>query len=176
MKIRIGVGLGVGHTLDSPAALGSVVDLLESSGFDSLWMSDRVVGAALDPIAALAYAAGRTERLKLGTNVLVLPGRDPFLMARQLAAIDQLSGGRLLPAVGLGSPSRADRPPFGVPAASGPRCSRTGSPSSASSGARAAPSPTRPAARRFASTLGRPSRSRSGSADAATRRYAGRVA
>lgn len=115
MKIRIGVGLGVGHILDSPAELGFVVDLLESLGFDSLWMSDRVVGAALDPIAALAYAAGRTTRLKLGTNVLVLPGRDPFLMARQLAAIDQLSGGRLLPAVGLGSPSRADRPPFGVP-------------------------------------------------------------
>ena len=115
MKIRFGVGLGVGNVLDGPAQLGAVVDRLEALGFDSLWMSDRVTGAALDPIAALAFAAGRTERLKLGTNVLVLPGRDPFLMARQLAAIDQLSGGRLLPAVGLGSPSSADRPPFGVP-------------------------------------------------------------
>ena len=115
MKIRFGVGLGVGQSLDTPAQLGDVVDLLEALGFDSLWMSDRVTGGALDPIAALAFAAGRTTKLKLGTNVLVLPGRDPFLMARQLAAVDQLSGGRLLPAVGLGSPSKADRPPFGVP-------------------------------------------------------------
>ena len=114
MKIRIGVGLGVGNTLGSPAELGEVVDLLEDLAFDSLWMSDRVTGPALDPLMALAFAAGRTSRLKLGTNVSVLPGRDPFLMARQMAAVDQLSGGRLLPAVGLGSPSRADRPPFGV--------------------------------------------------------------
>ncbi|MFN8170220.1 MAG: LLM class flavin-dependent oxidoreductase, partial [Candidatus Nanopelagicales bacterium] len=114
MKIRIGVGLGVGNTLSTPAEFGRVVDQLEDLAFDSLWMSDRVTGAALDPLVALAVAAGRTRRLKLGTNVLVLPGRDPFLMARQLAAIDQLSEGRLLPAVGLGSPSRADRAPFGV--------------------------------------------------------------
>jgi len=115
MKIRMGVGLGVGHTLDGPAQLGEVVDLLEDLSFDSMWMSDRVTGGALDPLAALAFAAGRTSRLKLGTNVVVLPGRDPFLLARQLAAVDQLSEGRLLPAVGLGSPSTADRPPFGVP-------------------------------------------------------------
>ena len=86
MKIRFGVGLGVGQSLDTPAQLGDVVDLLEALGFDSLWMSDRVTGGALDPIAALSFAAGRTTKLKLGTNVLVLPGRDPFLMARQLAA------------------------------------------------------------------------------------------
>lgn len=114
MKVRIGVGLGVGNVLDGPSQLGAVVDRLETLGFDSLWMSDRVVGAALDPLTALAFAAGRTSHLKLGTNVSVLPGRDPFLMARQMAAIDQLSSGRFLPAVGLGSPSAADRPPFGV--------------------------------------------------------------
>lgn len=115
MKVRIGVGLGVGNPLEGPGQLGEVVDLLEERGFDSLWMSDRVTGAALDPVTALAFAAGRTTRLKLGTNVVVLPGRDPFLLARQLAAVDQLSGGRLLPAFGLGSPSNADRPPFAVP-------------------------------------------------------------
>lgn len=115
MKVRFGVGLGVGNVLSSAAQLGEVVDQLEDLSFDSLWMSDRVVGAALDPIAALAFAAGRTSHLKLGTNVLVLPGRDPFMVARQLAAVDALSDGRLLPAVGLGRPSRHDRPPFAVP-------------------------------------------------------------
>jgi probable F420-dependent oxidoreductase len=115
VKIRIGVGFGGGHMLDDPAAFGRVVDIVEDLAFDSIWMSDRVVGAAIDPLAALAFAAGRTTNLKLGTNVLVLPGRDPFAVAKQMAAIDRLSEGRLLPAFGLGSPSRADRPPFGVP-------------------------------------------------------------
>lgn len=113
-KVRIGVGLGVGNTLRGPEQFAEVVDDLERLGFDSLWMSDRTTGAALDPLAALAFAAGRTSRLKLGTNVVVLPGRDPFSIARQVAAIDRLSGGRMLPAFGLGSPSRADRPPFAV--------------------------------------------------------------
>lgn len=114
-KVRIGVGLGVGNTLRGPEQFAEVVDELERLGFDSLWMSDRTTGAALDTFSALAFAAGRTTRLKLGTNVVVLPGRDPFAIARQVAAIDRLSNGRMLPAFGLGSPSRADRPPFQVP-------------------------------------------------------------
>ena len=114
MKIRIGVGLSVGHVLATPADFCSVVDILEDLSFDSLWMSDTAVGRSFDPMTALAFAGGRTTRLRLGTNVAVLPGRDPFLIAKQMALIDQLSNGRLLPAFGLGSPSDADRPPFRV--------------------------------------------------------------
>lgn len=103
MKVRFGVGLGVnqllGHLRDFPL----VVDEMEALGFDSLWMSERVVGPAPDPLAALSFAAGRTSRVKLGTNVLVLPGRNPVVLAKQLATIDQLSGGRLLPVLGLGT-------------------------------------------------------------------------
>jgi len=114
MKIRIGVGLGTGHALQEPTQLGEVVDLLEDLAFDSLWMSERVVGRGLDPIAALAYAAARTTNLKLGTNVLILAGKDPRLAAKQLATVDELSGGRLLPAVGLGKPHPSDQPPYAV--------------------------------------------------------------
>ncbi|HPB45033.1 MAG: LLM class flavin-dependent oxidoreductase [Microthrixaceae bacterium] len=114
MKIRIGVGTGVGQTLEQPSQFGEVVDLVESLGFDSLWVSDRVVGESLDPTVSLAIAAGRTSRIKLGANVWVLPGRDPYLMAKQLASLSLLSDGRLLPAFGLGSPHPADREPFGV--------------------------------------------------------------
>ena len=48
-------------------------------------------------------AAGRTTKLKFGTSVLVVPGRNPMLLAKELATIDRLSNGRLLPAVGLGA-------------------------------------------------------------------------
>lgn len=114
-KVRIGLGLGTGNPLTAPEDLHRVVDAAEDLGFDSLWMSDRMTGTALDPVVALAVAAGRTRRLKLGTNVLILPGRDPFSVAKQFATLDRLSGGRLLPAIGLGAPARSDRVPFEVP-------------------------------------------------------------
>jgi probable F420-dependent oxidoreductase len=63
---------------------------------------------------ALAYAAGRTEKLKLGTSVLVVPGRNPVVLAKELASLDRLSNGRLLPAVGLGAPVPAEHRAFGV--------------------------------------------------------------
>lgn len=91
------------------------MDFVEDLGFNSLWVSDRVVSESLDPTVSLAIAAGRTSRIKLGANVWVLPGRDPYLMAKQLASLSVLIGGRLLPAFGLGSPHPADREPFGVP-------------------------------------------------------------
>ncbi len=114
MKIRIGVGLSVGNVLASPEDFLAVVDILEDLSFDSLWMSDTAVGPSFDPLTSLAFAAGRTTRLRLGTNVAVLPGRDPFLLAKQIALVDQLSGGRFLPAFGMGSPNPADRAPFQV--------------------------------------------------------------
>ena len=63
---------------------------------------------------ALAFAAGRTEKLKLGTSVLVVPGRNPVVLAKELASLDRLSNGRLLPAVGLGAPIPVEHRAFGV--------------------------------------------------------------
>ena len=102
MKVRIGLGLGTQVPTDDAGELAELVDSLEDLGFDSLWLSERATGVAPDPLVALAVAAGRTRRLKLGTSVLVLPGRNPVLLAKQLASLDRLSDGRLLPAVGLG--------------------------------------------------------------------------
>src|ERR1700759_3028611 len=70
-------------------------EALEASGFDGIWLSDLPVAPVLDPLLGLANAAGRTRRLRLGTNVVPL-GRNPFLLAKELAQLDQLSGGRLL--------------------------------------------------------------------------------
>jgi probable F420-dependent oxidoreductase len=113
MKVRIGFGLGT-QGLRDDGDLARVVDGLERLGFDSLWLSERVTGAAPDPVVALAFAAGRTTKLKFGTSVLVLPGRNPVLLAKELATLDVLSGGRLLPAVGLGTPDPAEHQAFGV--------------------------------------------------------------
>jgi probable F420-dependent oxidoreductase len=114
MKVRIGLGLSVGQMVGSPAEFCDVVDILEELDFDSLWMSDTAVGPAYDPLTALSFAAGRTSRLKLGTSVAVLPGRDPVLVAKQIALLDHLSDGRFLPVFGLGNPTPADRAPFAV--------------------------------------------------------------
>lgn len=114
MKIRIGFGLGTRTLTNDAAAFGPFVDTLERLRFDSLWLSERLTGEAPDPLVALAFAAGRTERLKLGTSVLVLPGRNPVVLAKELASLDRLSGGRLLPAVGLGAPNPVEHRAFGV--------------------------------------------------------------
>ena len=114
VKIRIAYGLGTEAATGDPGRFAVLVDALEEIGFDSLWLSERLTGSAPDPLIGLAVAAGRTRRLKLGTSVLVLPGRNPFVLAKQLASLDVLSGGRLLPAVGLGAPIPVEQLAFGV--------------------------------------------------------------
>lgn len=113
MKVRIGFGLGVAGLKDEDR-FGELVDALEGHGFDSLWLSERVAGDAPDPVVGLAFAAGRTKRLKLGTSVQVLPGRNPALLAKEWASLDRLSGGRALPAFGLGNPIAAEHEAFAV--------------------------------------------------------------
>jgi len=113
MKIRIGYGLGNLRPL-SGDALGSLAVGLERNGFDSLWLSERISGPAPDPVVALTFAAARTERIKLGTSVSVLPGRSPALVAKEWATLDALSDGRALPAFGLGIAHPVEQQAFGV--------------------------------------------------------------
>ncbi|QYG94015.1 TIGR03619 family F420-dependent LLM class oxidoreductase [Iamia sp. SCSIO 61187] len=114
MKIRIGVGLGT-HTLaNTQETFLPYVRDVERLGFDSLWLSERLTGDAPDPLVALAVAAGATTKLKLGTGVLVLPGRNPVVLAKEMASLDRLSGGRFLPAVGLGAPTPVEHRAFGI--------------------------------------------------------------
>ena len=103
LSVRVGVGLNpVGADPIADGSLWTTVDALERLGYDSLWLSDTAALGGVAPLPALAAVAARTERLKLGTGVLVLPPRNPVLLARELATVDALSGGRLLPAGGLG--------------------------------------------------------------------------
>jgi len=113
MKVRIGVGLGVRTELNGPEFL-TVVDELERLSFDSLWLSERINGSAPDPLIASAAAIGRTTNLKLGTSVLVLPGRNPVIAAKEIASLAAMSGGRFLPAFGLGAVDPVEQRAFGV--------------------------------------------------------------
>lgn len=113
MKVRIGYGLGTRASSD-PDRFADLVGALELLRFDSLWLSERVTGDCPDPIVALGVAAGLTQRIKFGFSVLVLPGRNPMLLAKELATLDLLSGGRLLPAFGLGAVDPGEHQAFGV--------------------------------------------------------------
>jgi probable F420-dependent oxidoreductase len=111
MKIRIAVAPGA--TPVERADFCRFVDSLESLGFDTIWLSDVPLGSVVDPLVGLAVAAGRTERLKLGANVVV-PGRHPLLLAKELAQLDRLSEGRLLLSFVPGQDTPAEREVLGV--------------------------------------------------------------
>jgi probable F420-dependent oxidoreductase len=68
---------------------------MEECRFDSLWLSEVLTTGVLDPLTGLAYAAGVTRKLKLGTTMTVT-GRNPARLAKELATLDRLSSGRLL--------------------------------------------------------------------------------
>jgi probable F420-dependent oxidoreductase len=113
MKVRIGVSVGVGATTDV-GVLGQLVDDLDELDFDSLWLPEVLTAPALDPLVALAFAAAHNPRLKLGTTML-LPGRNPVRLAKELATLDMLSGGRLLVTFVPGLPRSPEAEAVGVP-------------------------------------------------------------
>ncbi|MCW2512197.1 MAG: putative F420-dependent oxidoreductase, family [Mycobacterium sp.] len=114
MKIRFGVGLGAGPEATAEE-LPKLVDRLEVAGIDSLWFSELVYTDAVDPFVGMAYALARTTNLKVGTSVVILPGRHPVLVAKQLASLAALAPKRVLPVFGLRSAIPAERDVFVVP-------------------------------------------------------------
>lgn len=117
--MRIGFVLPHIGPLAGPEAITRVARAVESAGLDSVWVNERSLWpvaplnayplgtlpeaykTVLDPLDALTFVAASTSRIGLGTSVLNLPWYNPLLLARQLTALDVLSGGRLL--VGIGS-------------------------------------------------------------------------
>lgn len=111
MKIRFAVAPG-----GAAAAGGEILafaDAIERSGFDGIWLSDVPVAPVLDPLLGLALVAGRTSRLRLGANVVPL-GRNPFLLAKELAQLDRVSEGRLLLSFVTGLGQQAEREALGI--------------------------------------------------------------
>jgi probable F420-dependent oxidoreductase len=118
LKVRFAVAPHPGGL--SREELSAFAGAVEARGFDGIWLSDLPVAPTLDPLLGLALAAGRTSRLHLGANIVPL-GRNPFLLAKQLAQLDQLSGGRLLLSFVTGLGEAAESDVLGLPgAARGP--------------------------------------------------------
>ncbi len=109
--MHLGVCLPNYGRASSPEALRQVARAAEDLGFDSIWTTDHVLvpeaydepyGRIFETWTTLAYIAGQTRRVRLGTSILLLGLRNPVLVAKQAATLDQLSGGRLILGIGAG--------------------------------------------------------------------------
>ena len=99
-----------------PETAAAVARAAEEAGFDSVWTGEHVVlpdpqvppspappeTPMLDPAVALAFVAGHTRRVRLATGIVILPQRNPVVLAKELGSVDVLSGGRLVFGVGAG--------------------------------------------------------------------------
>ena len=105
MSIAIGYVPGAfGQGGGDPGFLRELVEVGDQYGYDSIWLSDRIVSDrfSLEPMIALSMVAAYSDRMKFGTSVLAMPLRNPVVLAKQIATLDYLSQGRFFPAVGLG--------------------------------------------------------------------------
>jgi len=99
-----------------PEALARTARTAEAAGFESVWAGEHVIlpdpqvppspmapqDPALDPLVALAWAAAHTTTLRLATGIVIMPQRNPVVLAKQVASLDVLSNGRLTLGVGVG--------------------------------------------------------------------------
>jgi len=121
--MKFAVGLLQSQTGASPDGriLGQAVEqvrLAEALGFHSAWLTEQhfnAFGVCPDPLTMLSHLAGVTQRIRLGTSVVVLSIHNPIAIAEQAALVDQLSGGRLELGIGKGHPKQ-NYQAFGVEA------------------------------------------------------------
>jgi probable F420-dependent oxidoreductase len=121
--MKFGIAFANTGPFAAPEGAAAIAGAAEQSGFDSLWTVEHVVvpneyasaypysrdgkmpGPGFDipdPLIWLAWVAARTTTLKLGTGILILPQRNPVIVAKEVATLDLLSGGRVLLGVGIG--------------------------------------------------------------------------
>jgi probable F420-dependent oxidoreductase len=88
-----------------------VVELAEELGFDSVWATEHIIvgpeavdpyGRVYDPLVTLGWIAGWTERIGLGTSIVLVPLHNPMHLAKEVATLQELSGGRFTLGVGMG--------------------------------------------------------------------------
>jgi probable F420-dependent oxidoreductase len=126
LESKLQIGVQTIHRRTEPATapwlpsiddLHEFVELVDQSGFDSLWVGDHISFpvAILDPFLQLAQAAMVSRRLILGTAVYLLPLRSPAPVAKQVATLDHLTEGRFIFGVGVGGEFPKEYEVCGVP-------------------------------------------------------------
>src|SRR5205823_5176355 len=109
----LGFGLPVSGRWATPETIRRIARRAEELGYASLWTVQRVLSptaaalgpshrSVLDPVLPLAYVAGHTDRIRLGTATICAPFTAPALLAKTLTSLDVLSGGRLTAGLGMG--------------------------------------------------------------------------
>src|SRR6266511_3688568 len=95
----------------NPDGIRRVAEAAEELGFDSVWATEHNIvgpeavdpcGRVYDPLVTLGWIAGRTERIGLGTSIVLVPLHNPMQLAKEVATLQELSGGRFTLAVGMG--------------------------------------------------------------------------
>src|SRR5215470_12895398 len=103
-------------TCGDPQAAVTVAQAAEAAGFDSVWTGEHIVlpdpalssfplpteTPLLDTTVALTWIAAHTKRIRLASGIILLPLRNPVVLAKELASVDVVSGGRLIIGVGAG--------------------------------------------------------------------------
>src|ERR1700719_3997181 len=100
----------------SPKTAAAIAKAAEQADFESLWIGEHVIlpdpqvppspvapdHPMLDPLIALSFVAANTTKIRLGTGIIILPQRNPVVLAKELASLDVLSNGRLIFGIGIG--------------------------------------------------------------------------
>jgi probable F420-dependent oxidoreductase len=116
MAMKFGLFSTNAYACSYPEVVAGVARAAEAAGFESLWGGEHVVlpdpqappspmapqDRILDPVIALTYCAAVTRRVRLGTGIIILPQRNPLVLAKELASLDALSAGRLIFGIGVG--------------------------------------------------------------------------
>ena len=111
--LQFGVTGMNGGATSYPEALVNLSQAAESAGFDSIWAGEHIIlpdsstripptYRYLNPLLTLTFVAAHTSTIRLGTGVLLLPQHEPLVLAKELATLDVLSGGRLMVGIGVG--------------------------------------------------------------------------
>ena len=97
-------------TMD-PDRIAALAVAAEEAGYGTAWLPDHLLppqpygstyGGVYEPLVTIGYLAARTGRIRLGTSVLVLPMRNPFVVAKQVATLDRIAHGRVTLGIGIG--------------------------------------------------------------------------